>query len=88
MPWLQVDSWSSRVRSALGAEGEGKGLNGGGGAVGSPGELGLPARLVGWPIGDAVHGVAQSIARLPEFATTKDVKQVRALLSASCCFQL
>jgi hypothetical protein len=68
-----VDSLSSRVRAVLAAESDEQPRSGvDGGALGTPAGF-----MVGWPLGGAVHAVAQQIARLPTFATAKDVQQVR-----------
>lgn len=77
---LQVDSFSSRVRTALGTEAESPGQNGGS-DNGAAGGFSIPRGRMGWPMGDAVYAVAQHIASLPAFATSKDVKQVRAITS-------
>lgn len=75
---LQVDSFSSRVRSALqgnssnssgSASSEGLGSSRGMRGPGGPG-------MVGWPFGQAVNALAQHIAQLPTFSSSKDVQQV------------
>lgn len=71
-----MDSLSSRVRNALESGGGDDSRIGSRGALGGSGEAGMPGRLVRWPVKEAVHAVAQSIARLPAFSTSRDVKQV------------